>query len=122
MENNEKIAVLLKVVGVSPANLGWKYLTEAIKMVLEDETVLDGITKLLYPDVAKKFNSTPARVERAIRHSIEGAFWDMPQNVKYDIFKNTARGGRKATNGEFIGTLAELIANEPNNPVWERAK
>lgn len=82
MENyNEKIATLLKKVGISPALLGYKYAKEAVKMVLEDDTVLDYVTKLLYPDIAKKFNSTASRVERAIRHSIERAFDNMTTDM-----------------------------------------
>lgn len=122
MENREKIAVLLKEVGVSPANLGWKYLTEAIEMVLADSTTLDGLTKVLYPTIAKKYNATSSRVERAIRHGIEGAFQNMPEDVKHEIFGNTTRFRGGATNGEFIGTLAELITTEPNHPIWQRTK
>lgn len=120
MENNEKIAVLLKVIGVSPVNLGWRYLTEAITMVLEDAEALNGITKVLYPTIAKKFNSTPSGVERGIRHAIETSFANMPRDVKYKIFGNTIRASGKVTNGDFIGTLAELITTEPNNPIWKR--
>lgn len=122
MENREKIAVLLKEVGVSPANLGWKYLTEAIEMVLADATTIDGLTKVLYPAIAKKYNATSSRVERAICHGIEGAFQNMPEGVKREIFGNSIRYSGGATNGEFIGTLAELITTEPNHPIWQRTK
>ena len=122
MENNEKIAVLLKVVGISPANLGWKYLTEAITMVLADPTALDRVTKTIYYEVGKRFNTTPISVERAIRFAIVAAFDNMPEDVKYEIFGNTTRRDGKVTNSEFIGTLAEVIALEPNNPIWTRLK
>ena len=122
MENREKIAVLLKEVGVSPANLGWKYLTEAIEMVLVDATALDGLTRVLYPAIAKKYNSTSSRVERALRYGVESAFLNMPEDVKHEIFGNTTRLLGKATSGEFIGTLAELITTEPNHPIWQRTK
>ena len=55
---------------------GYKYILAAIEQVLEDETSLEGVTKILYPDVAKKYNSTPQRVEKAIRHAIEVAWTD----------------------------------------------
>lgn len=120
MENyNEKIATLLKKVGISPALLGYKYTREAIKLVLEDDTVLEDITKRLYPDIAKKFNSTASRVERAIRHGIERAFDNIPADIITAVFGNTVAYHKgKVTNSEFIATLAELITTEPNNPIW----
>lgn len=122
MENREKVIVLLKEVGVSPANLGWKYLNEAILMVLEDASLLDNIIKGLYRGIADRFDTVPSRVERAIRHGVIGAFDNMPEDVKYEIFGNTTRCLGKATNSEFIGTLAEVIKSEPNNPIWTREK
>lgn len=117
--NNEKIAILLKKVGVTPANRGWKYLTEAVKMVVEDNDVVDGITKRLYPDVAKKCKTTAHAVERAIRCSVLKAFDNMPADMVYAIFGNTvSRKDGKATNSEFITTLAELVTTEPHNPIW----
>jgi two-component system response regulator (stage 0 sporulation protein A) len=119
MENyNEKIAILLKKVGVTPANQGWKYLTEAVKMVLEDDTVIDGITKRLYPEIAEKFKTTSSAVERGIRCSINRAFYNMPSKMVKYIFGNTLNKNGTATNGEFIATLAELVTFEPNNPIW----
>lgn len=119
MENyDEKIAILLKKTGVTPANCGWKYLTEAIKMVVDDADVIDGITKRLYPDVAKKFKTTASAVERAIRNSVLKAFDNMPTYMIYVIFGNTLTKRDTATNSEFIATLAELVTSEPNNPIW----
>lgn len=120
MENyNEKIAILLKKVGVTPANRGWKYLTEAVKMVVEDNDVVDGITKRLYPDVAKKCKTTAHAVERAIRCSILKAFDNMPTDMIYAVFGNSLSDEyRTATNSEFITTLAEIVTTEPNNPIW----
>lgn len=120
MENyNEKIAILLKKMGVSPALLGYKYITEALKMALEDDTVLYSVTKRLYPTIAKKFNTTTSRTERAIRHSIERAFDNMPTDIQTAVFGNTVSYNKgKATNTEFIATLAELITTESNNPIW----
>ena len=67
-----------KLIGLGiPTRLkGYKYILAAIEQVLEDETSLEGVTKILYPDVAKKYNSTPQRVEKAIRHAIEVAWTD----------------------------------------------
>lgn len=69
-----KVRWLLKFVGVDPANVGYDYIYEAILLILKDKNYLKGITKVLYPDIAKKFETTPSRVERAIRHSSELAF------------------------------------------------
>ena len=120
MENfNEKIAILLKKVGVTPANRGWKFLKEAVEMVVEDNDVIDGITKRLYPDIAKKFGTTSHAVERIIRYSVNKSFDNMPEHLIYFIFGNTLGSkNRKATNSEFITTLAELVTSEPNNPIW----
>lgn len=120
MENyNEKIAILLKKVGITPANRGWRYITEAVKMAVKDNDVIDSITKRLYPDVAKIFKTTPQAVERAIRNSVLKAFDNMPKDMIYFIFGNTLGSkNRKATNSEFITTLAELVTSEPNNPIW----
>lgn len=119
MENyNEKIAILLKKVGVTPANRGWKFLKEAVEMVVEDNDVIDGITKRLYPDIAKKFGTTSHAVERIIRYSVNKSFDNMPMDMIYTIFGNTVPRNSKATNSEFITTLAELVTSEPNNPIW----
>ena len=119
MENyNEKIAILLKKVGVTPANIGWKYLTEAVQMEVEDEKVIYGMTKCLYPGIAKKYKTTSEAVERGIRYSINRAFYYMPGKMVKCIFGNTLTKNGTATNGEFIATLAELVTSEPNNPIW----
>lgn len=119
MENyNEKIAIILKKVGVTPANRGWKFLTEAVQMVVDDNDVIDGITKRLYPSIAKKFKTTSGGVERAIRCSVLKAFDNMPTDMIYAIFGNTVSSRGKATNSEFITTLAEIVTSEPNNPIW----
>ena len=70
-----QIAVMLRVIGVQPHMRGWRYIVSAVEMAVEDEEVVHAMTKVLYPEVAKKFNTTPSRVERAIRHAIEVA-WD----------------------------------------------
>jgi two-component system response regulator (stage 0 sporulation protein A) len=114
---NEKISVILKKVGVSPALLGYKYASEAIRLVLEDRSFIDEITKRLYPCIATKFGTTVSRVERGIRHGVETAFYNMTPDAKKAVFGNTANGG-KVTNSAFIATLAELILTEPNNIIW----
>ena len=119
MENtNEKIAILLRMVGISPALLGYKYIRAATKLVLADPSFIDNITSRLYPHIAKEYGTTSSRVERAIRHGVETAFLNMPPDVKNAVFGNTATGG-KVTNSAFIATLADIIVNEPNNIIWK---
>ena len=118
-DHNERIAILLKKVGISPAILGYKYTNEAINMVLKDRGVLDGITKRLYPDIAKKYNTTPVRVERMIRYAVERSFERMPTPMRDAIFGNTISPYTgKPTNSEFIATLAEIVTTEPNYSIW----
>lgn len=119
MENtNEKIAILLRMVGISPALLGYKYISAATKLVLADPSFIDNITSRLYPHIAKEYGTTSSRVERAIRHGVETAFLNMPNRVKSAIFGNTIVNG-KVTNSSFIATFAEVITTEPNNPIWK---
>ena len=115
---NEKIAKLLRAGSISPGLLGYKYIAEAVKMAIQDESVTDAMTKVLYPQIAKKFNSTPSRVERAIRHSVETSFFNMPPEVQSAVFGSTSYMKGKVTNTAFIATLTEVIIHEPNNPVW----
>lgn len=96
--------------GVSPNLKGYKYIITAVKEVLNDETVLDGVTKILYPTIAKIHNSTSQRVEKAIRHAIEVA-WSKNQNSKLkDEFEYTiAVGKTRPTNSEFIAMFSQYI-------------
>lgn len=114
------IAKELKVCGIPPHIKGYDYLGEAIEMVLADHNHIHTITKTLYPAVAKKFNTTYSRVERAIRHAIETSFNNLDPNTMFDIFGNTIDYNRgKPTNSQFIATLAELIAEKIKEEVKE---
>ena len=77
----------------------------AIEQVLEDETSLEGVTKILYPDVAKKYNSTPQRVEKAIRHAIEVAWTDNGVELRREFQEENKR----PTNSEFISRISAYI-------------
>lgn len=101
----------LKNCGVSPANLGYKYILRAIELSIEDETILDHVTKRLYPEIARTYSTTASRVERAIRHSIETAF-DIPEacEVIYKYFGNTVSSDcAKTTNSAFLATISEVV-------------
>lgn len=111
--------VLLKKLGVNPAIKGWTYLNEAIQMSVDDPKVMEMVTKIMYPAIAKKYDTTHTRVERAIRHAVEQAFFVAPTKAIKAAFGNSVDPRRgKATNSQFIATCVNLIIAEPNNPIW----
>lgn len=97
-------------IGVPAHIKGYQFLREAIMMTVEDPAMIDAITKILYPSIAKKYQTTPSRVERAIRHAIEVA-WSRGKMETLDaIFGYTISIGRgKPTNSEFIALIADKI-------------
>jgi len=104
---------LIHEVGV-PAHIKWyQYLREAIMMVVNDIEVINQITKQLYPDIAKKFHTTPSRVERAIRHAIEVAWSRGKADEVENIFGYTVSATKgKPTNSEFIAMIADKLRLE----------
>ena len=97
-----------------PAHIkGYLYLREAIRIVIDDMDYLGAVTKELYPAVATKFNTTPSRVERAIRHAIEVA-WNRGKIDTIDkIFGYTVNNNKgKPTNSEFIALIADKLRLE----------
>lgn len=105
-----KISEILKELG-TPANLlGYFYLKDAIELVVKDITLMCAITKKLYPNVAKKHNTTPSRVERAIRHAIEVSWCRGNIELQNKMFGYTVDATKcKPTNSEFIGTVADWL-------------
>lgn len=94
--------------GIPASIRGYRYLRAAIIMAVEDENSIGMVTKIIYPGVAKQYDSTPSRVERAIRHSIESG-WNRGKPEYIDsIFGNTFNRIRP-TNSEFIATLSDKI-------------
>ena len=108
-----KITKLIQEVGVPAHIKGYVYLREAILMVIEDMDYLGAVTKELYPGVAAKHNTTPSRVERAIRHAIEVA-WNRGKIDTIDkIFGYTVSNHKgKPTNSEFIALIADKLRLE----------
>ena len=100
-------------IGVPAHIKGYQYLREAIMMAVDDIEMLGSITKVLYPTIAKKFQTTPSRVERAIRHAIEVA-WNRGKTDTIDeLFGYTISNGKgKPTNSEFIALIADKIRLE----------
>lgn len=109
--NAEEIATeYLHKIGV-PANIkGYQYLKFAIAMVVNDVNTISGITKKIYPDIAKECHTTESRVERAIRHAIDVAW--LRGNIEYlnEMFEYSIDPNKgRPTNSEFIAMIAERI-------------
>ena len=107
------ITAIIKEIGVPAHIKGYSYLREAIQMVYYDIELLGSVTKILYPEIAKKFGTTPSRVERAIRHAIEvawnrGNYESISQMFGYTVHHLKS----KPTNSEFIAMIADKIRIE----------
>jgi len=110
---NNKLILTLRELGV-PAHLeGYEYLKDAFQICLDDAKAIRSVTKSIYPQIAESFETTPSRVERAIRHAIEVA-WDRGDlDVFAQFFGNSISPDRgKPTNSEFIATVVEAIRME----------
>ena len=103
-ENLEnRVTNMLHEIGIPAHIKGYHYLRDAIIMAVEDMDVLNAITKILYPTVAKKYQTTSSRVERAIRHAIEVAWSRGKLDTLDELFGYTVSTGKgKPTNSEFI--------------------
>ena len=101
---------IIHEIGVPAHIKGYQYLREAIIIAVEDMDVINAITKILYPQVAKTFQTTPSRVERAIRHAIEVA-WDRGDlDTLQRFFGYTVSNTKgKPTNSEFIALIADKL-------------
>ena len=110
MDLETEITSIIHEIGVPAHIKGYMYLREAITMVVNDMELLSAVTKELYPSIAKKYNTTASRVERAIRHAIEVA-WGRGQveaiNRLFGYTIHTDKG--KPTNSEFIAMVADKL-------------
>ena len=104
------VTEIIHQIGVPAHIKGYHYLREAIIIAIKDNSVIDSITKTLYPAVAKRFSTTSSRVERAVRHAIEVA-WDRGDvNVLNSYFGYTVQNSRgKPTNSEFIAMISDKL-------------
>jgi len=108
-----KITGILHEIGVPAHIRGYHYMREAIMMAVEDLDILNYITKELYPTIAKKCNTTPSRVERAIRHAIEVAWSRGKVEIIDSMFGYTINNHKgKPTNSEFIALIADRLRLE----------
>lgn len=112
LNNNleSEITNIIHEIGVPAHIKGYLYLREAIFMVVNDVELLSAVTKELYPSIAKKFNTTASRVERAIRHAIEVAWSRGQVETINKIFGYTIHNSKgKPTNSEFIAMVADKL-------------
>lgn len=101
---------MIHEIGVPAHIKGYQYLRDAIMMAVEDMSMLNSITKILYPTIAKNHQTTPSRVERAIRHAIEVAWSRGKMDTIDELFGYTVSVGKgKPTNSEFIALIADKI-------------
>lgn len=105
-----QVTKVIHQIGVPAHIKGYQYLRTAIMMAIKDTDIINSVTKILYPTVAKKYSTTSSRVERAIRHAIEVA-WDRGDiDVLNSYFGYTIQNNRgKPTNSEFIAMIADNL-------------
>ena len=104
---------LLRTLGMPTHVLGYEYAREAILIALGNKDILRSITKELYPAVAQAFNTTPSRVERAIRHAVELAWNRGDLDTLHKVFGCTVSSKKgKPTNSEFLSALADHLRLE----------
>lgn len=105
-----EITSIIHEIGVPAHIKGYMYLREAITMVVNDMELLSAVTKELYPSIAKKYNTTASRVERAIRHAIEVAWGKGQVDAINKLFGYTVHNEKgKPTNSEFIAIIADKL-------------
>lgn len=104
------ITKMLHELGIPAHITGYQYLRDAISMVVRDREMMEAVTKILYPEIAKKNYTSSSRVERAIRHAIEVAWGRGSLEVIDELFGYTISTGKgKPTNSEFIALIADKI-------------
>ena len=108
-----QVTEILHQIGVPAHIKGYHYLRDSILMAVEDPEIINAVTKQLYPNVAKQYNTTSSRVERAIRHAIEvawtrGRIENINQLFGFQVYTKND----KPTNGEFIALVADKLSME----------
>jgi two-component system response regulator (stage 0 sporulation protein A) len=105
-----QVTKIIHQIGIPAHIKGYQYLRAAILMTIDDNDIINSVTKVLYPSVAKKYQTTTSRVERAIRHAIEVA-WDRGDvDTLNSYFGYTIQNTRgKPTNSEFIAMIADNL-------------
>lgn len=110
---DERLQKILITVGIPSHIKGSKFLRDAVKAAITRPEMINNITKMLYPAIAAKNNTTPSKVERAIRHAIEVS-WNRGkiENINSIFGIKVFSRGEKPTNGELIALIADRILIE----------
>lgn len=109
------ITNIIHDIGIPAHIKGYQYLRDSIMLSVKDNEVINSITKILYPTIAKKYQTTSSRVERAIRHAIEVAWNRGNTDTLNGLFGYTISNGKgKPTNSEFIALIADKIRLQYN--------
>ena len=110
---DERITSIFLSIGIPAHIKGYQFLKEAIKIVIKEPEMINGITKQLYPAIAQNFETSPSKVERAIRHAIEVA-WNRGriENLNAIFGYHIYTKNDKPTNGEFIALIADRLTIE----------
>lgn len=115
---HDEVTTVIHDIGVPAHIKGYRYLREAIMMVVQQVDLLGGVTKELYPNIARRYQTTPSRVERAIRHAIEVAWNRGNLRALERLFGYTVDQQRgKPTNSEFIAMVADRLRQQPVEPL-----
>lgn len=110
---DEKISNIFVTIGIPPHIKGFTYLREGIKMTVEDQSIINRVTKELYPKIGERFQTTASKVERAIRHAIEVAWNKGRTDAISSIFgAKVYIGNERPTNSEFIALVADKLLLE----------
>ena len=110
---DERITSIFLSIGIPAHTKGYQFLKEAIKLVIKKPEIINSITKQLYPSIARNFETSPSKVERAIRHAIEVA-WNRGriENLNTIFGYNIYTKNDKPTNGDFIALIADRLMLE----------
>ena len=119
---DEEIRAALMHFGVIPKHLGYRFLWEAIRRNLEDKDALTGVTKILYPELAKYFETNAGCIERCMRNAIKAA-WSKPENVEtreayFGAFTLGLQEEKPPSNSEFIALIREYILMRRGRNDW----
>lgn len=110
---DEKISEIFISIGIPPHIKGYAYLREGIKLTVKEPYIINNVTKKLYPSIAKTFDTSPSKVERAIRHAIEVAWNRGRIDAINAIFGSRVYlGTEKPTNSEFVALVADKLILE----------
>ncbi|MCI7789662.1 MAG: sporulation initiation factor Spo0A C-terminal domain-containing protein [Lachnospiraceae bacterium] len=119
MNSDERVDILKRTTclllqsGFQANQIGYRYLREAVLIACQDEETVTSVTKLLYPEIAKRFRANDKQVERAIRNSIETAWVKGNQKVLHEIFaEHLEKTSTRPTNTEVIKVLRDRISKE----------